>query len=218
MLRDNQDGSRARIRDGGGHRAATIRVAAPVRRASQLSEDPLFASARRPKGRAAVSLTRNRCRASVSNASARRSRPSGHPLNPADRLRWPTCVGGRAPCPPAALTGSSAVRQALHLRHVRRCALVRPVTDASSVFEVTTRYVDLQPVGMGAFGLVCSAKDQLTGTAVAIKKVRPPRRRADLNAPDYEAVLDAGPRQADVPRAQAAEAHPTCVCAAAVRV
>lgn len=24
-----------------------------------------------------------------------------------------------------------------------------------SVFEVTTRYVDLQPVGMGAFGLVC---------------------------------------------------------------
>ncbi|KAK4704297.1 hypothetical protein P7C70_g1912, partial [Phenoliferia sp. Uapishka_3] len=29
-----------------------------------------------------------------------------------------------------------------------------------TVFEVTTRYVDLQPVGMGAFGLVCSAKDE----------------------------------------------------------
>lgn len=41
-------------------------------------------------------------------------------------------------------------------------------------FEVTTRYVDLQPVGMGAFGLVCSAKDQLTGTSVAIKKIMKP--------------------------------------------
>ncbi|CAI2185362.1 19195_t:CDS:10 [Funneliformis geosporum] len=43
-----------------------------------------------------------------------------------------------------------------------------------TVFEVTTRYVDLQPVGMGAFGLVCSAKDQLTGTNVAIKKIMKP--------------------------------------------
>ncbi|KAF8529682.1 mitogen-activated protein kinase HOG1 [Hysterangium stoloniferum] len=41
-------------------------------------------------------------------------------------------------------------------------------------FEVTTRYVDLQPVGMGAFGLVCSAKDQLTGASVAIKKIMKP--------------------------------------------
>lgn len=44
----------------------------------------------------------------------------------------------------------------------------------STVFEVTTRYVDLQPVGMGAFGLVCSAKDQLTATSVAIKKIMKP--------------------------------------------
>lgn len=43
-----------------------------------------------------------------------------------------------------------------------------------TVFEVTTRYVDLQPVGMGAFGLVCSAKDQLTNTSVAIKKIMKP--------------------------------------------
>ncbi|CEH19385.1 mitogen-activated protein kinase [Ceraceosorus bombacis] len=43
-----------------------------------------------------------------------------------------------------------------------------------TVFEVTTRYVDLQPVGMGAFGLVCSAKDQLTSTSVAIKKIMKP--------------------------------------------
>lgn len=42
------------------------------------------------------------------------------------------------------------------------------------MFEVTTRYVDLQPVGMGAFGLVCSAKDQLTATSVAIKKIMKP--------------------------------------------
>ncbi|KAF8832774.1 hypothetical protein HHX47_DHR1002005 [Lentinula edodes] len=41
-------------------------------------------------------------------------------------------------------------------------------------FEVTTRYLDLQPVGMGAFGLVCSAKDQLTGSSVAIKKIMKP--------------------------------------------
>ncbi|KAG6871776.1 MAPK protein hog1 [Termitomyces sp. Mi166 len=59
--------------------------------------------------------------------------------------------------------------------------------------KVTTRYVDLQPVGMGklshilllllltfddldpgAFGLVCSAKDQLNGTSVAIKKIMKP--------------------------------------------
>jgi len=43
-----------------------------------------------------------------------------------------------------------------------------------TIFEVTTRYVDLQPVGMGAFGLVCSAKDNLTGMNVAIKKIMKP--------------------------------------------
>jgi p38 MAP kinase len=41
-------------------------------------------------------------------------------------------------------------------------------------FEFTSRYSDLQPVGMGAFGLVCSAKDQLTGQHVAIKKIMKP--------------------------------------------
>lgn len=43
-----------------------------------------------------------------------------------------------------------------------------------TVFEVTTRYENLQPVGMGAFGLVCSSKDTLTDTSVAIKKVMKP--------------------------------------------
>lgn len=38
----------------------------------------------------------------------------------------------------------------------------------------THRYTDLQPVGMGAFGLVCSAKDQITGMNVAIKKIMKP--------------------------------------------
>ncbi|KAJ3328160.1 MAPK protein hog1 [Blyttiomyces sp. JEL0837] len=35
-------------------------------------------------------------------------------------------------------------------------------------------YTDLQPVGMGAFGLVCSAKDQFTGMSVAVKKIMKP--------------------------------------------
>ncbi|KAJ2770053.1 MAPK protein hog1 [Coemansia nantahalensis] len=43
-----------------------------------------------------------------------------------------------------------------------------------TMFEVTTRYTGLQPVGMGAFGLVCSARDQLTGQSVAIKKILRP--------------------------------------------
>ncbi|KAA8564357.1 hypothetical protein EYC84_011301 [Monilinia fructicola] len=39
-----------------------------------------------------------------------------------------------------------------------------------TTFEITSRYSDLQPVGMGAFGLVCSAKDNLTGSNVALLK------------------------------------------------
>ncbi|KAJ1836285.1 MAPK protein hog1 [Coemansia sp. RSA 2706] len=48
------------------------------------------------------------------------------------------------------------------------------LTIFGTVFEVTTRYTDLQPVGMGAFGLVCSARDQLTGQSVAVKKIMRP--------------------------------------------
>ncbi|KAH8163580.1 hypothetical protein CIB48_g4661 [Xylaria polymorpha] len=43
-----------------------------------------------------------------------------------------------------------------------------------TTFEITSRYSDLQPVGMGAFGLVCSAKDQLTSQNVAVKKIMKP--------------------------------------------
>jgi hypothetical protein len=37
-----------------------------------------------------------------------------------------------------------------------------------TVFEVTSRYVDLAPVGMGAFGLVCSAKDEVSALPDAL--------------------------------------------------
>ncbi|KAG9518040.1 hypothetical protein KCU79_g23591, partial [Aureobasidium melanogenum] len=43
-----------------------------------------------------------------------------------------------------------------------------------TTFEITSRYTELAPVGMGAFGLVCSAKDQLTNQAVAVKKIMKP--------------------------------------------
>lgn len=38
-------------------------------------------------------------------------------------------------------------------------------------FEVGTRYVNLKPIGKGAYGLVCSAEDKVTGRKVAIKRV-----------------------------------------------
>lgn len=38
-------------------------------------------------------------------------------------------------------------------------------------FEVDVRYVNLKPIGKGAYGLVCSAEDTLTGQKVAIKRV-----------------------------------------------
>lgn len=76
-----------------------------------------------------------------------------------------------------------------HKRGCVNAAPVRPCTEScystgmadfvklsifGTVFEVTTRYVDLQPVGMGAFGLVCSAKDTLTDQSVAVKKIMKP--------------------------------------------
>ncbi|TPX48858.1 hypothetical protein SeLEV6574_g01807 [Synchytrium endobioticum] len=43
-----------------------------------------------------------------------------------------------------------------------------------TVFQLPPRYVDLQPVGMGAFGLVVSARNTVTGMHVAIKKILKP--------------------------------------------
>ncbi|GMG20970.1 unnamed protein product [Ambrosiozyma monospora] len=54
-----------------------------------------------------------------------------------------------------------------------------------TVFETTTRYTDLNPVGMGAFGLVCSANDTLTNQSVAIKKVMKPFSTAVLAKRTY---------------------------------
>ncbi|KAL2891259.1 Mitogen-activated protein kinase hog1 [Ceratocystis lukuohia] len=43
-----------------------------------------------------------------------------------------------------------------------------------TMFDITSRYTQVQPVGMGAFGLVCSARDQLLNQSVAIKKIVKP--------------------------------------------
>lgn len=54
-----------------------------------------------------------------------------------------------------------------------------------SYFEVTSRYANLNPIGMGAFGLVCSAQDQLTGQNVALKKIMKPFSTAILAKRTY---------------------------------
>jgi len=41
-----------------------------------------------------------------------------------------------------------------------------------SLFEIDMKYVPIKPIGKGAYGVVCSAKDSETGEKVAIKKVR----------------------------------------------
>lgn len=40
-----------------------------------------------------------------------------------------------------------------------------------SPFDVDKRYEILNPVGTGAYGLVCEAMDHVTGEKVAIKKI-----------------------------------------------
>ncbi|XP_060100783.1 mitogen-activated protein kinase 12 isoform X2 [Heteronotia binoei] len=45
---------------------------------------------------------------------------------------------------------------------------------AKTLWEVKERYRDLQPVGSGAYGSVCSATDRKNGTKVAIKKLYRP--------------------------------------------
>ena len=41
----------------------------------------------------------------------------------------------------------------------------------SKEFSVDERYGGLKPVGKGAYGVVCAGKDNVSGAAVAIKKV-----------------------------------------------
>jgi len=40
-----------------------------------------------------------------------------------------------------------------------------------SLFEIDVKYVPIKPIGKGAYGVVCSAKDSTTGEKVAIKKI-----------------------------------------------
>ncbi|KAJ7524057.1 hypothetical protein O6H91_18G075500 [Diphasiastrum complanatum] len=40
-----------------------------------------------------------------------------------------------------------------------------------SVFEVDTKYLPIKPIGKGAYGIVCSARNSETGEKVAIKKI-----------------------------------------------
>lgn len=47
----------------------------------------------------------------------------------------------------------------------------RPYSVMGVPFECPERYQLLQPVGRGAYGIVCSARDTLTGEQVAIKKI-----------------------------------------------
>ncbi|CAG8236097.1 unnamed protein product [Penicillium salamii] len=41
-------------------------------------------------------------------------------------------------------------------------------------FEITNRYSDLKPIGCGSSGLICSARDSITNSQVAIKKIPSP--------------------------------------------
>jgi p38 MAP kinase len=58
-----------------------------------------------------------------------------------------------------------------------------------TTFEVTSRYTDLEPVGIGSFGLVCSAKDQFTGLSLAIKKIKKPSRSPVLSRLAYRELM-----------------------------
>jgi serine/threonine protein kinase len=55
-------------------------------------------------------------------------------------------------------------------------------------FEYTTRYVNPQPIGMGSFGLVCSAFDQITQQPVALKKIMKPFDSSSLAKRTYREI------------------------------
>ena len=47
----------------------------------------------------------------------------------------------------------------------------KTITLKLELFRVDTRYIDLKPLGKGAYGTVCAAQDNVSGERVAIKKV-----------------------------------------------
>ncbi|RAL12714.1 mitogen-activated protein kinase mpkC [Aspergillus homomorphus CBS 101889] len=57
-----------------------------------------------------------------------------------------------------------------------------------TTFETTNRYADLQPVGLGAFGLVCSANDLIARQPVAIKKMMKPFSNPTIAKRTYREV------------------------------
>ncbi|PWY96417.1 MAP kinase SakA [Aspergillus sclerotioniger CBS 115572] len=57
-----------------------------------------------------------------------------------------------------------------------------------TTFETTNRYADIQPVGLGAFGLVCSAYDMITRQPVAIKKMMKPFSNSTIAKRTYREV------------------------------
>ncbi|KAE8389166.1 mitogen-activated protein kinase mpkC [Aspergillus alliaceus] len=57
-----------------------------------------------------------------------------------------------------------------------------------TTFETTSRYANVQPVGLGAFGLVCSAYDQITQQHVAVKKMMNPFANSAIAKRTYREV------------------------------
>lgn len=43
-----------------------------------------------------------------------------------------------------------------------------------TTWEIPERYADLSPIGLGAYGTVCSAEDTVHGVRVALKKLSNP--------------------------------------------
>lgn len=58
-------------------------------------------------------------------------------------------------------------------------------TLGKSEFTIHKRYQDLQPIGRGAYGLVASATDSVTGRKVAIKRIS----RVFQNAIDAKRIV-----------------------------
>ncbi|KAJ6001149.1 Mitogen-activated protein kinase HOG1 [Penicillium waksmanii] len=61
-------------------------------------------------------------------------------------------------------------------------------TIMGTVFEITKRYILLEPIGVGVSGLVCSAKDRLGQQTVAIKKLAGPFRSDNIAKHMYREV------------------------------
>lgn len=103
----------------------------------------------------------------------------GRPADQLPRLQQSGCFVGLSVCLPLSLSAPllSSTEYLCLSNYSGHQVIMAEFVRAQifgTTFEITSRYTDLQPVGMGAFGLVCSAKDQLTSQAVAVKKIMKP--------------------------------------------